>query len=206
MNATQWETLTDFTKWLGREGENKRWCERLLHGCIVGREKMVLYSTCQVLSCIWPFVTPWMVARQTSLSTFCVNLRKRGWVGQLETSGEECLLQGCFCALRVCKGVWSCFLDHAKIYHWSIHSLGWISVPVLFQFFPPHSFHFHKLLLRQILNFAASFPISNRIEHSGKEKGKKFFLSLYYLFSVFLYSIFWGSFLLVRSGGISCIQ
>lgn len=21
MNATQWETLTDFTKWLGREGE-----------------------------------------------------------------------------------------------------------------------------------------------------------------------------------------
>lgn len=23
MNATQWETLTDFTKWLGREGKNK---------------------------------------------------------------------------------------------------------------------------------------------------------------------------------------
>lgn len=24
MNATQWETLTDFTKWLGREGENRQ--------------------------------------------------------------------------------------------------------------------------------------------------------------------------------------
>lgn len=23
MNATQWETLTDFTKWLGREGKNE---------------------------------------------------------------------------------------------------------------------------------------------------------------------------------------
>lgn len=23
MNSTQWETLTDFTKWLGREGESK---------------------------------------------------------------------------------------------------------------------------------------------------------------------------------------
>ena len=23
MNSTQWETLTDFTKWLGREGENQ---------------------------------------------------------------------------------------------------------------------------------------------------------------------------------------
>lgn len=22
MNSTQWETLTDFTKWLGREGDN----------------------------------------------------------------------------------------------------------------------------------------------------------------------------------------
>lgn len=29
MNATQWETLTDFTKWLGREG-NFHFCKPLL--------------------------------------------------------------------------------------------------------------------------------------------------------------------------------
>lgn len=41
MNATQWETLTDFTKWLGREGK-KRTVELWLYFC----ER----SHCQILS------------------------------------------------------------------------------------------------------------------------------------------------------------
>ena len=153
-------------------------------------------------------VTLWMEARQT-LSTFCVNLRERGWVGQLETGGEECLLQGCFCTLRVCKGVWSHSLDVAKVYHWSIQSLGWISTKRYLSsssFFPPTLISLSQTLVKAVFKFAASFPISNRIKSLGKEKMKKFFLLLYYLFSVFLYSILGGSFLLVKSAGISCTQ
>lgn len=37
MNATQWETLTDFTKWLGREGKSKTF-EQLVCGSIARRE------------------------------------------------------------------------------------------------------------------------------------------------------------------------
>lgn len=44
MNATQWETLTDFTKWLGREGKSKTWCEQLLYGCPAGRERVIIFS------------------------------------------------------------------------------------------------------------------------------------------------------------------
>ncbi|XP_023386124.1 DNA/RNA-binding protein KIN17 [Pteropus vampyrus] len=45
MNATQWETLTDFTKWLGREGEHETYLNsghvvpwqggKSCHGCYV---------------------------------------------------------------------------------------------------------------------------------------------------------------------------
>lgn len=45
MNATQWETLTDFTKWLGREG-TKRTVELVFHGFISVRE--VIVSFCLV--------------------------------------------------------------------------------------------------------------------------------------------------------------
>lgn len=42
MNATQWETLTDFTKWLGREGK-KRTVELVFHGFISVREVIVSF-------------------------------------------------------------------------------------------------------------------------------------------------------------------
>lgn len=39
MNATQWETLTDFTKWLGREGKETA-VELVFHGFILGEKSL----------------------------------------------------------------------------------------------------------------------------------------------------------------------
>lgn len=69
MNATQWETLTDFTKWLGREGE----------------DETDLSSSHMV---------PWQGGQ--SCHGFYVNLWERGWVGSEKLWGSVAV-QARFC-------------------------------------------------------------------------------------------------------------
>ena len=59
MNATQWETLTDFTKWLGREG---------------GHE--TLFGQCYAAA-----------LQEGERCVFCVRVWKTRGAGQLETGG-----------------------------------------------------------------------------------------------------------------------